>query len=260
MRPIATGSLPLTAFLLSLFVSLVSAPAALAQTPDELKAENARLQERVRELEIELEKAQRNVRVLSEEIKRLRSARPTGRTPAKSTPEKTPPKTPATEVPLADDRFASPRAYITKLRESYEERFKEAGEIDPNDGAAKSLRIVDVRSWAGNLRRELRGPIDWLVKLDPETPLTGREATFLFVHEPTGQTLGDGFPVRMGRADLRRLNDADAATVYRLRGLVNGRVNPSYERGAETDEGEGFFVGAYAELTMDIKVDSLRPQ
>lgn len=250
------------ATLLLAIVMTTLAPASIshAQSPQELKAENERLKQRVDELERELEKARRNIELLSDEIKRLRSRG----TPSRETTDKTDDSTEKTEktkekVEIADDPFASPRAYIHHLRESYKEEF--AGrDFDPDNPADKELRIVDLRGWISNQRREFRGPIDWIVRLDTSDGpgVTDREALFRFVHEPTGQTLGEPFAVRMRRADLRRLAQADQDTVYRIRALLSPTIRTNYDRARDTDPGEGLFLGPFAEMEMDFRVDSLR--
>ena len=78
------------------------------------------------------------------------------------------------------------------------------------------------------------------------------------VHEPTGQTLGEPFAIRMRRADLRRLAQADSETVYRLRALLSPTIKTAYDRARDTDPGDGVFIGPFTELEMDFRVDSLR--
>jgi hypothetical protein len=250
-------------FLALVTLSFATACPALAQSPQELKAENERLKERVAELEEELEKAQRNIQLLSDEIKRLRT-RGTS-TPATTKEEKD--ETTTTEktkqkIEIADDPFASPRAYVHHLRESYKEEFEDDEDFDPGNPSQKELRIVEIRSWISDQRRDFRGPIDWTVKLDNSEGrgVTGREAIFRFVHEPTGQSLGESFAVRMRRADLRRLAQADPETVYRLRALLSPTIRTAYDRPRDTDPGDGVFLGPFAELEMDFRIDSLREQ
>ena len=165
-----------------LLTALAPASPAHAQSPQELKSENERLKERVAELEEELEKARRNIELLSNEIKRLRSRSTPTRDPGKDREDSDDEKEKTKQtVELSDDPFASPRAYIHKLRERYEESFDEK-EFDPDNPADKEGRIIELRSWVTDQRRDFRGPIDWTVKLDTSDGrgVTGREAIFRY--------------------------------------------------------------------------------
>ena len=233
--------------ILACLLAFAFAPVASAQSAADLERENAELRQRVSELEKELETAQKNITLLQNEVRRLRSGRPSSGSPT-STPSKSDPST-------SSDQFSSPDAFAQAIRASYAKSFDE---IDASNPRERASRLRALRGWSNDTKRSFSGKINWTVTLDTsEGDGINRQSATFRTANGSGQPTGDPFELRLNSRLLRDLRDAPAGTLWALEGELTPRITTSPNRTTADDAGDDIFVGAFAELSLDIKVDSL---
>lgn len=239
--------MPRTLTLLACLLAFAFAPRAHAQVDADLKRENATLRQRVNQLEKELEAAQRSISLLQDELARLRAGGSSGGGKG-STPK-------GTAAPSASDPFSSPGAFSEAIKASYADSFDE---LDPTNPRERASRLRALRGWSNDTKRNFAGKISWTVTLDTSEGdgISRQSATFRTTND-AGQPAGDPFEIRLNSRLLRDLRDAPAGTVWALEGELAPRINTSASRATADDAGDGIFVGAFAELSLDINVDSL---
>lgn len=232
-------------FALVLAAFTIATP-ALAQSDAGLARENAQLKSQVADLEKQLAASQRQITALTAEVKRLRTLQSTMSRPGAN----------PGNAANANDPMSSHGAYIESLRSAYSDRFDE---IDTNDKRARSVLIRQIRSWASGVRRDRQGEIEWPVQLDTrEGDATGRTEALFRGIDGSGNPAGEPFIVRVRSADMRRLKQAPADTVWTLKGVLAPKISIAADRLSADDPGEGSYVGPFAQVELEIRVDDLQ--
>ncbi len=265
--PSSTSLLALTA--LSILLTFCApARAQSDQSVLELRQENARLRDRIAQLEAQLAQSNRQV----ESLKAQNTALQRRLTPGGgggSGPPTTPTPAPSNEPDLSnlpDDPFAAPDAMLRELRSKYVENFGDAPLSTPEE---REKRIQDARPWTRRMSTELRRAVEWLVTVVPDSegrwsqPGFGRDTVFLLQVLDSasggGAPIGRPFPISVSGRDAGRLQANPDGTRWIVSGVFSATPNVNPER-----ETPGLFetpalVGPFVEFQHSLAVRGLRP-
>jgi len=198
-----TTIFPLRFAILALAALLAFAPSnATAQSTGDLAKENRDLKAKITELETKLERAERQIAALNNEVKRLRTH--ITKNPGSNS------KNSPTKDQTTDDPYFSPQSFVAVLQKSYAEKFEE---LDLSDRRARADRLRELRPWASEMRRGYSGNIQWPVMVDERSgnAVTRQGVKFRFVD--AGSPVGEPFTVRLSTAHMRALKRGTAETV-----------------------------------------------
>lgn len=237
-------------------VFLIPAGEAAAQSEQELRREVERLQERNRELERELEAARRQIQSLEQAIERLNNRLQQLRDAA---PDRT--EEEREEITIDEsDPHASPRALFKAMKDSYEETLADM-EIGEEGDRQRSLYIRSVTRWQARINREMRGTIEWQVRvIDTEETRAGYTLRVVAVDPETEARLGEPFDIELPRRHARRYEQlVDRRQAERLR--VRGVLVPDVQVNADRREPGPFnvppLIGPFAEFGFRIDISAV---
>ncbi len=248
---------PIPFLALTAAVVLSTAGPASAQSDRDLRDENQSLQTKVRELQRELDAANASIAELQRRLQQ--SGRPAADPAAQ--PE-------ADRVTIDESRAdASPRALLRAISESYAEatRDLEVGDFNSTIGTrTRATYVRAVESWANRIRREMRFPVEWHIRLLPLAEQRHEQAGIRVraVDPKTDVTLGDPFIVRLNKALRRKLNRLEqrgSIKVLVLKGVLvpEATLNPQrIDPGAFNNPR---LIGPFAEFEFTVEASSLIP-
>ena len=253
---------PLWMIALVAFVLIGSPPPALAQSANDLRKENQRLQTRVRDLERELDAARQRIAQLEREVEDLTRQLAAGRRPGRRAATPPPPEAVTIDESIPD---ASPRALLNTLKASYDGEMKEreigtagSGGASPDRSRIAYLRALE--KWAQRVNRELKSQIEWHVRIGQWTDPNRLEMQA--VDPKTHVALGDQFPVTMSAAVTRRLEQHEQRgqhDVFILKGVLFPQVTANPRRGERGPFDKPRFIGPFAEFALIVQATSVNP-
>lgn len=200
---------------------------AAAQSDNDLRRENQRLQTLVDDLELELAAARKTIADLQQRLANLSGA---GGGAATSPDAPTVPEEVSVDESVHD---ASPRALFKALQDSYVNQMQGLSLGDPHGApAARRERLAYVRAveqWAKRVNRELKSQIDWRVRIAGASERQGGQfgVMVVAVDPKTEAVLGDPFPVIMSKSiahHLTVLQDRGQLEDLLLRGVMTPQV------------------------------------
>ena len=273
--------LPLLALALAML-----APRALAQpvSPADLRREIERLQnenqrlatqalaaeEQAREALARAEAAEARAAELARTVERLEARLagldgPFETTPAQQTTEATPPDPAAEPAEVPPDPMASPNSLLLELQRRFEADI--APEVaDPTQPLSSADRRA-LTDWCERQARELRGSIDWRVRLWDLRPLgrTDRSAMLVVLDPATDQPIGAPLEVLVPRAPADRLaraleqaeQNTEAPPIWTLRGAIAAAPHVNPERPSAGVFNHPLLVGRFVEFGFELRWNAL---
>lgn len=225
-----------------------------AQSDNELRRENQRLQGRVDELDKELQAARDRITRLEALIQEMRRA------PGTSTTR--PPSTKPEEEKISIDETkqdASPRALLAELQKDYE---KTLGDLEIGAGGSRErdnyLRAVD--RWVNTTSRRFRISVEWAVKIlsQSDADRTRYLVRMQAVDPKYGTKLGDPFDATIRKSRSGNVDDLNLTYIVRGAILPSLRVNP--DRSEQGMFNVPKFIGPYAEFIIGLEVMTIVKQ
>ncbi len=232
--PDHTAPSPLRSILLALGVVLALALPAWAQDDQSLQTlrrENDDLRQRIAQLEAQLAEAKRSAAeceqqnaALTERVKALEAAA-TPAPDAPAPPDESPAAKPRTAELPPDDPFVAPEALVRELQARYAAAF---GAIPMDTQAQRDRASRDVRRWVRDVQRELRGDVEWLVRIErPNVDERGRDRWDIVVIDPSSGLPYDTQPVPIADPRfVRAINEDKTQKYWRVVGSV--RAEPVF--------------------------------
>jgi hypothetical protein len=239
---------------------LGAAPAAAqAESEGDLRRENQRLRAALSDLQQELDAARARIAELERTIDRM------GRQPARSPGS----AAPADPEPVTIDESipgASPRALLRAMKASYEQATRDLEVGDPSTVPGERQRKVyerAVRNWVARAHRELKGPIEWHVRI-VRVVEDGNEAVLRAqaVDPVTLTVLGDPFAMVLDKALRQRLGQVPAPggpEVFVVKGVLLPQpvMNPFRLEPGTFDR--PILLGPFAEFGFMVDASNLLP-
>lgn len=250
VRRFAPRFTPLTALLVA--CALVTTP-AIAQS--DLEKENAELREKVAKLEKDLELAVERIKLLNNELAKLRkqSGQKGGRPGDKSG------GTPTDGGATAGGPKSSPGAVLAALKESYQEKL---GAL-PTDSRADQIRFQrEAASWTGEAEKEHSGDAEWHIRLTELPNMTSRGTTIKFdlLDAPGGSVVEQGLELtvntRLGRSMSLDQDQKEWTLTGPMR--VQPRVNMRRPDELSSSPGDPPLIGPYVEFRYDFNVTDVK--
>ena len=237
---------------------------AWGQSDRDLRQENQRLQTQVREMQRELDAA----RALIAELRRVNRdlARRLGQPPHPAADPATQPD--AERVTIDESRpDASPRALLEAVSESYADATSdlEIGDFNSTTGERERRAYLRaVATWANRIRREMKSPVEWHIRLLPVAEQTGEQAGIRAraVDPETGVELGEPFIITINKTLQRKLNQLDQRgpiEVLVLRGVLTPEATVNPQRKEPGAFNNPRLIGPFAEFEFTVEASSLTP-
>ncbi len=230
---------------------LLSVPAALAQSADkpdaELRTQLQKLKEQVRQLQSDLDAANRKVAELEKQVRDL-GGTPAGTAPAAApagAPAGTPapggapaPSGPASTGSVTPEALANAASFLNAVRERFAADFAKLQV--PNDGTSatddRNRRVwqQEAERWVTLINREYRRPVAWTVAIrSGQLDRRGALLEVVCVDPTTGAAQGRPFGLQLQITQASRLSFGRAgeppAGLFLLKGTLTPQlvVNPS---------------------------------
>lgn len=265
--------------------------AATPQSDSELRQQNQRLEQRVRQLEAELAAALERIRQLESAAKTSPAADPTAPAsppaPADASPDRMPlptdgtapaptdapadaPATTPAQPASTPSAAANPFENTVTVLEAIRARFKAdfAGRPAPQAGVQDDrlvrLWMTEAERWANSINREFRRPIHWNVRvLGAETSGRSWRMQVISVDPATRGDIGHPFEIQLQQTQAtsyeRSIRLGTAGEDFTLRGTYIPQVvlNPTRFDVGLFDNPP--FVGTFLEYGFRISVTSFMP-
>lgn len=289
-----TGSAPFLTVAALLGALLAPAPFTHAQgskpasggskdsTPADPAAENEALKQKIKELEEQLEQAQKRIKDLNtdtdslrKEIKRLQKEGGGGATPtpspgqpvkpsAPSVPNSKPggPSTPETGQ-VSGDPLSSPAALMQTLQRDYEKKFGSAPKGTPAE-VAKLKRAVE--QWVSQQPRQFKGQTDWTIRvLEAETnpnKLRPLRVKYEVLQTGTDKVIGEPCQSMFEGRFAKMMSDSPNQKKWKLTATIVAKPVFDPERDAgdkKTNTSDRPLIGPYAVFDFEVTVVNLNP-
>ncbi len=237
---------------------------AWAQSDRDLRQENQRLQTQTREMQRELDAARDRIAELKREIRVL--VRSLGQS-ARSTAD--PAVQPDAERVTIDESLpnSSPRALLIAVSDSYVDATSDLEIGDFNSTAGERARrgyVRAVQTWANRIRREMKSPVEWHIRILPRAEQTDERAGIRVraVDPETGVELGEPFIVTINKTLRRKLTQLDQRGPIEalvLKGVLipDATVNPDRKEPGPFNNPR--LIGPFAEFEFTVEASSLTP-
>jgi len=270
-----------TRLLACFLLLLLAAPLLRAQanpepptnrSPQDLRAENNRLRERLAELETELAESRRRIARLEDLVRSLRrelaevdvtnghTGEPSDSGPAQESDSTITTKDADSAAPIPDDPYAAPDALHRRLRREFANEF--AAEPPAEDRALQRY-VADLRRWARIASQTHRAPVDWLVRIidrpTTDDPAAPRVATFQVIERETGRTIGEPFTLTLAPRETARLDEHAEQKLWILSGVLAAAPSINPDRPDKGLFDNPPLLGPYVEFGYDFSVRALRP-
>ncbi|MCB9840417.1 MAG: hypothetical protein H6809_02040 [Phycisphaeraceae bacterium] len=252
-------------------------PADLRREIERLQSENQRLatqaqaaEEQAREALARAEAAEVRAAELARTVERLEArlaglGGPIERVPQQPTSEGAPSEPTAEPAKIPADPMASPSSLLLELQRRFEADIA-TDVADP----AHPLTTADRRTltdWCERQARELRGSIDWRVRLWDLRPLgrNDRSAMLVVLDPETDQPIGEPLEVLVPRAPADRLARAleradqsnQAPPIWTLRGAIAAAPHVNPDRPTEGVFNHPLLVGRFVEFGFELRWNAL---
>jgi len=235
---------------------------ALAQSQNELRLENQRLQTQVADLQVELETAREEIAALKEEIERLEQLlAERGRT-APAVPQPAPEE----EVTIDESKpDASPRALLAAIIADYHETTAELEMGSGPDDPARSGYLRRLDRWVAGINRQYRLPVEWHVRIVDPVERVGRTYRLRLraVDPKTAVQLGDPFDAILSSSLVSRLRDHEQRSglddVMILKGVLLPDVGVNEARTEPGAFDNPRFVGPFVEFGFAVQAQTILP-
>jgi hypothetical protein len=246
-----------------LALAWISSP-AVAQSQNELRLENQRLQTQVADLEVELETAREEIASLKAEIERLqrlldaRGQAAPAAPPAAAAPEE--------EVTIDESRpEASPRALLAAIIAGYGEETAELEMGAQAGDAARTGYLRRLNRWVAKINRQYRVPIEWHVRIVDPAVRVGRAYRLRLraVDPKTDVQLGDAFDAVLSSSLVSRLREHEQRFGLDDVMILKGVLTPAVLVNTERTEAGAFdnprFVGPFVEFDFAVQAQTILP-
>ncbi len=235
--------------------------AGQAESEGDLRRENQRLKAAVSDLQQELDAARARIAELERTVDRLSRQ---SHAPAPASPAG-----PADPEPVTIDESAprsSPRALLRAMKESFLEATQELELGDPSTLLGERQRRAyerAVRNWTARVHRELKGPVEWHVRIvriyeyGDEVELQAQA-----VDPVTHTALGDPFAIVPDKAIRHRLEQVlqpGAPEILVVKGVLLPRPTMNTFRTEPGTFDNPIFIGPMAEFGFRVDASNILP-
>lgn len=239
----------------ALLACLLASQPAAAQSDNDLRRENQRLNTQLRETTAELEAARARIAQLEQQVARLERALAA----ASGSPA---PTTPSTQDEVTIDETeptASPRALLRTLKEEYEQAMEEQ-EIGREGDRTRAHYMRNLQRWQAAMTRKYRSQVQWHVQVeDAASTRSGYDLKVRAVDPVTHVQLGPAFDVSLPRNLARRYEALRSreAEVFVLSGTLIPRITINANRHAAGPFDNPPLIGPFAEFQFSVDPRSL---
>ncbi len=233
-------------------------------SPRELKAENERLVQEMREARALIERLQGELSLLQNErrglLARVRDAEQVlnalrleleaGESGGAGTGL-------AVRAPAPQDALASPASLLRELRNRYFETMRDVPDTTTAESAEYKQQVA---LWCRLTERELRGRRTWLVELDDLIPLRGGRAVarLSVIDEASGLPIAEAVDVEVPRRFIDRVENDPRYERWLLTTVVIAAPRYNADRATRGVFEYPPFVGPYADFDFELDWISLR--
>lgn len=216
----------------------------------QLTGELQRAQSQISDLERQLEAVRKDRDRLATELRQAQTNARSNKGNDKSDEKKGPAR-----VAAPDDPMASPASLLKAVRERYA---KDMGGIAD---APQSQQVAQTRGWIRDVERDFRGKFEWLTRVSgvEEADRNEYKAMVQVLDQETMGPIGEPFEVLLPSRVATRITRDEGRDMFWLNGRMDGKLTYNIDRPEKGAFDVPVFIGPYCEYEAEIRVQNAVP-